>query len=888
MATLDEGEQLQAAFGAHYAIERELGRGGMATVYLARDLRHERLVALKVLRPDLGAALGPERFAREIKLAAGLQHPHIVAVHDSGVTAAGQLWFTMPYVEGESLRARLEREKQLPVDDALRITHEVADGLAYAHEQGVIHRDIKPENILLSRGHAMVADFGVARAMGIGGDAGGQRLTETGMALGTPAYMSPEQGTGERALDARTDVYALGCVLYEMLSGEPPYTGATAQVILAKRVTGEVPSVRRLRPAVPMPVDVALTKALAPVPADRFASVSTFAQALQSTGGSESPALPTPRSDRRARGVAIGAAVALAIALVIGIGVVAVRQRGAASSASAVAAGSPVRLAVLPFDNLGDSADAYFADGMTDAVRGKLTAIPGLEVIAPASSAQYRKTTKTPQQIGQELGVRYLLVGKVRWAKLPGQPQRVEVSPALVEVSSAADKWEQPFDALLTDVFQVQADIAAKVAQQLQITLNPIGQQTLEQRPTTNLDAYDAYLRGREAENGASGSERRAAEWYQTAVNRDSTFALAWAALAGAHTAMYASGVPTPADAEAARVAAERAVALAPDLPEAHDVLGGYYAVVHDDYARAEAEVQAGLRLSPNNALLVRDAAYAEISFGHWDRAIVLTERATQLDPRNVNTALDLGWQYLYLRQYADARRVLDRVLATVPGRWDAMQFRAKVDLAQGDLPAARAIMRTASSTADTAGLVVFLSASHIAWALDSAQERVLRGLGPGAFDNDRGVWGLVMAQEYALRGEGARARAYADSARLAYEAHLRVTPNDANLHAQHGVALAYLGRRDEAVAEGKRGVALVPMSTDAFSGPAYLHQLARIYILVGEPEQALDQLEPLLKLPYYLSPGWLRIDPNFAPLRGNPRFDKLISQPVTDERPAA
>ena len=541
MATASERDQLQAALGAHYAIERELGHGGMATVYLARDLRHERLVAIKVLRSDLGAALGPERFTREIKLAAGLQHPHIVSVHDSGVTPAGHLWFTMPYVEGESLRTRLEREKQLPLDNALQITREVADALSYAHQQGIIHRDIKPENILLSRGHAMVADFGVARGMGNDADAASQRLTETGMALGTPAYMSPEQGTGERALDARTDVYALGCVLYEMLSGEPPYTGATAQVILAKRVTGDVPSVRRLRPAVPAPVDAALTKALAPVPADRFASASAFARALQSTDASEIPRSPARRTNR----YAITTAAAVGIALVIGAGVIVGRYRGAASPGRASPTGSPVRLAVLPFDNLGDSADAYFADGMTDAVRGKLTAIPGLEVIAPASSAQYRKTTKTPQQIGQELGVRYLLVGKVRWAKVPGRPARVEVSPALVEVSSAADKWEQPFDALFTDVFQVQADIAGKVAQQLQVTLDPSGLHALEQRPTTNLDAYDAYLRGREAEKGASGSERRAVELYQEAVRRDSAFALAWAALSGAHATIYSSGVPT-------------------------------------------------------------------------------------------------------------------------------------------------------------------------------------------------------------------------------------------------------------------------------------------------------------------------------------------------------
>jgi serine/threonine-protein kinase len=361
-------------------------------------------------------------------------------------------------------------------------------------------------------------------------------------------------------------------------------------------------------------------------------------------------------------------------------------------------------------------------------------------------------------------------------------------------------------------------------------------------------------------------------------VTRDSTFALAWAALSQAHATIYGSGVPTPADAEAARVAGERAVALAPDLPEAHDALGGYYAVVRDDYARADSEAQAGLRLSPNNALLVRDAAFAEISFGHWDRAIVLTERATQLDPLNTGTATELGRQYLYLRRYADARRVLDRVLASERGNWGAMQFRAKVDLAQGDLAGAQSVIRNAATGGDTAALVTFLAQSHIGWALDSVYERILQRLPPSAFDGDRGEWGSVMAQEYAVRGDGARARAYADSARLAYEAHLKVSPNDANLHAQRGVALAYLGRRSEAVAEGERGVALVPMAVDAFSGPAYLLQLARIYMLVGEQEKALDLLERLLKLPSYLSPGWLRIDPNFASLRGNPRFERLIA----------
>jgi serine/threonine-protein kinase len=267
---------LAAGLRDRYVFERELGRGGMATVYLAQDVKHDRPVALKLLHPELAASLGPDRFQREIKLAARLQHPHILTVHDSGETA-GQLWFTMPYVEGESLRERLRRERQLAVEDAVRITREAAQALQYAHEHGVVHRDIKPENLLLTQdGNTLVADFGIARALG-----GEERLTQTGMAIGTPAYMSPEQASGEKTIDARTDIYSLGAVLYEMLAGEPPYTGPTAQAIILKRFTEPVPSVRRGRPSVPEGVDQAIQRALAPVPADRFATAAEFGRALQ-------------------------------------------------------------------------------------------------------------------------------------------------------------------------------------------------------------------------------------------------------------------------------------------------------------------------------------------------------------------------------------------------------------------------------------------------------------------------------------------------------------------------------------------------------------------------------------------------------------------------------
>ena len=310
METTASGVQhdaLQAALGGHYGLERELGRGGMATVWLARDLRHHRLVAVKVLHPELGAMLGPERFLREIELTAGLQHPHVLPLFDSGA-AGGLLWYVMPYVEGETLRARLARERQLPVADAVRIAREVADALAYAHARSVIHRDVKPENVLLHGGHALVADFGIALAVQ---QAGGERITQTGLSLGTPQYMAPEQTTGERGVDHRADVYALGVVLYEMLAGEPPFTGPTAQAVIAKAITADPPPLARARRSVPPHVDAAVRRALEKLPADRFATAAAFADALMAPGALAPVGRPRPRRELLLAAGALVAATAL-------------------------------------------------------------------------------------------------------------------------------------------------------------------------------------------------------------------------------------------------------------------------------------------------------------------------------------------------------------------------------------------------------------------------------------------------------------------------------------------------------------------------------------------------------------------------------------------------
>jgi serine/threonine-protein kinase len=885
---LDTISRLRSALGKRYRLERELGRGGMATVFLAHDLKHDRPVALKVLHPELAAALGPVRFHREIMLVARLQHPHILSVHDSG-EAAGHLWFTMPFVEGESLRDRLDREKQLPVEEALRIAHEAAEALDYAHRHGVVHRDVKPENILLAEGHALVADFGIARALG-GIE---QQLTGTGIAIGTPGYMSPEQASGEQAIDARTDVYALGCVLFEMLAGEPPYTGPTAQAIIARALTETPRPIHPMRAAVPEALDAVIAKAMAVTAADRYSSAADFARVLELSIRS-----PSPAREREARGDVRGFPVVraltrrplfamLAFGFLLGIGALFAWRW---SHGGDDAPGAKF-VAVLPFENLGDPEDEYIPDGITDEVRGRLYALPGVQVIARGSSTPYKKSTKTPQEIARELGVRYLLTATVRWEKAAGGTRNLHVSAELMEVRSRGApriKWQHAFEVAVTadslaGVFQVYADIGSRVAQALDVALGDSARQQLAERPTQNLAAYDAYLKGEEVSQSLGAIDTptltRAIAYYAQAVALDSTFVGAWAQLSRSQSTLYWYSTPTPGLAEQSRAAAERALALSPNGPEGHVALGDYYFKVAPNFPRAREQYALGQQAAPNNADLLVGTALVEQSLGRWEDALSHLEQARRLDPRSIVTAGWLAKALLWLRRYPEALEAVDRGLALAPANLDLLEIKAMVALGRGDLAGAHAVIAASPKEADAAALVTYFANSwDLYWVLDDAQQQILVHLTPSAFDDDRGVWGNILAQIYWLRGDQSRARVYADSMRIAIEQQLRGVPQDPQRHVWMGLAMAYLGRKAEAVQEGMRSVALRPITQDPFYGAYLQHQLVRIYILVGEPDKALDQLEPLLKIPYYLSPGWLKIDPTFDPLRNNPRFQRLVA----------
>ncbi len=851
----------------------------MATVYLAHDLRHDRPVALKVLVPDLAATLGPDRFQREIRLAARLQHPHILTVHDSGEDA-GFLWFTMPYVEGESLRDRLTRERQLPVADAVRIAREAAQGLEYAHRHGIVHRDIKPENLLLTEdGNTLVADFGIARSLGGEGD----RLTQTGLSIGTAAYMSPEQAAGEREIDGRSDIYSLGVVLYEMLAGEPPFSGPTAQAIIARRFSETPRAIRPGREAVPEALDQAVLRSLARTPADRYATAAEFARALEPAAAAATvaaPAAAAPRPARAARRVP-PALLLLSLGFIVGLGVLFAWRRSAGAGGEPGGTAGPPRIAVLPFENLGDSADGYFADGITDAVRAKLTGLPGLQVIARASSIQYRGTTRTPSQVAEDLGVRYLLTGTVRWERGAGGASRVQVSPELVEVGTnraASSVWAQPFDASLTDVFQVQGDIAAKVAEAMRVALGGADRAVLAEAPTRNPAAYDAYLRGEAAwgsgADNAPAALRAALRHFQQAVALDSSFALAWSRIGSVGSLLYANGLSSRELARIAREGAERGAALAPRTADAGTALGAYYILVEGDPLKAVAEYEAARSRAPGDVTVLRRLALIERALGRWDDAVRHAQAAYAGDPRSSSAASSLADIYLWLRRPDDARPPAARALALAPAAPRNVDELAMISLSEGDLAGARRILAE-SRDAPRPVLIAFVAnAWDLGWMLDSADRQLALSLGPEAFDGSRPVQAVVRMELYGWMGDSTRSRAWGDSAARAIEAQLRDVPNDAQLHSFHGLALAYGGHPAEAVAEGERGLAL--SARDPVSATYLRHQLARIYLRNGDRAKAQDELERVMAVPYYLSPAWLRIDPDFAPLRGDPRFQRL------------
>ena len=641
--------RLTKALTKRYRIERELGSGGMAVVYLAEDLKHGRSVAVKVLRPELGHELGADRFLREIRIAAGLSHPNILPLFDSG-EADGLLYFVMPYVDGETLRHRLDRDTTLPVEDVVRIIGEVGNALARAHEKGVVHRDIKPANILFESGHALVADFGVARAIDA---AGGERLTRTGLAVGTPAYMSPEQVAGEASEDARSDVYSLGCLAYEMLAGEPPFTGSSAHAVVAGHIAKPVPSLRKRRPDVPAGLERAIERALAKEPSARFTTTTELVEAMTGAITAEAQRAEEGRAVRRrwTRSAAV-----LAVVAVVG--------GGGWWLTDSLSRPAIERLAVLPAVNITrDPEQDYFVDGVQEALVAELQRA-GLSILARQSVLQYRDTDKTILQIAQELGVDALIqltVGR--------EGDDVVVAVSLLDGRSQLTLWTKSFDAPVEGLLALHRDVSRRIAAEIGRVLAPEAEARLAERPVVDPRALEAVMRGNVHLRTFTPQDLALAlQYFESALEIDSLYALAHLGVGSVWGYRAQAGMIPAAEAgPVVQAHLAKALAIDPELPRARWVEAGNSVWRAWDFETGQIQMRRAIQLDPNDAEAQVFYGHLLMILGRWDEAVRQGELAMEIDPLNAFVTGLHGWLLESVGRRDEAIELLTDMLARNP-----------------------------------------------------------------------------------------------------------------------------------------------------------------------------------------------------------------------------
>ena len=691
-------ETLRTALASDYRLERVLGTGGSATVYLAHDLKHDRQVAIKVLHHELSATVGADRFIREIRVAARLTHPNIVPLLDSG-RADDAPYYVMPFIEGEALRVRLERGERVPLDEAIALLTEVADALEYAHAAGIVHRDIKPENILLLRGHALVADFGIARALTRATETDPGTSTTGGMIVGTPAYMSPEQAVGEGEIDGRSDLYSLAIVLFEMVSGTPPFSATTMQGLIAKRFKEAAPRLSSRVAGIPETVDDAVAAALALDPADRPAGPVAFARLLAG------------REVRPTSTVVSAVTISLPGGAITGQSTLGMATNPALPS-----------VAVLPLVNLSaDPENEFLSDGITEEIISTLSRRRAIRVAARASSFAFKHQRPTLQEIAEQLGVTNILDGSVRRAG-----NRVRVATQLVDVTTGFPVWSERFDRDFDDVFAIQDDIATAVADALSATLlRDSGPWT---RDNVVGAAYEHYLRGRYALNKRTESElRSAASYFTAAAEEQAEYALAYAGLADARLLLGVYGAESPDVAfPSAREATQKALQLDPSLGESYATLGAVLALYDWDWPGAADAFRRAVALSPRSPTAWQwRAIHHLLPQGRLDDARAAIDRARSLDPLSMAIATSVGVIYHMTGDSAGAVRALRRALELDSTFAMTYYFLGGVLRDVGDTTAAIDAFRTAiAKSGGTPEMTAGLAQAHArAGDLERARE---------------------------------------------------------------------------------------------------------------------------------------------------------------------
>ncbi|MDP9004744.1 MAG: protein kinase [Verrucomicrobiota bacterium] len=874
-----------------YEVEAEVGRGGMGVVYRARQQKLNRTVALKMLTGHYG----PDeltRFLAEAETAAGLHHTNIVHIYDVGENG-GAPFYSMEFIETGSLADRL-RKGILPVREAVQLLISIARALQFAHRNGVIHRDMKPANVLLDpEGVPKVTDFGIAKRL-----ASDSALTLSGVIIGTPTYMAPEQAKGtSRNVGAAADIYALGAILYELLAGRPPFLAEESETTLTHRVITEVPVSPAFHiPSVPRDLERICLKCLQKEPGDRYSSAAALAEDLQRFLDDKPILARTQTRFKKARRKLVPL-IAVITAIVLGFVLFQIfRPKFASSPSSAPTAASapaPVQviseksIAVLPFENLStDKENAFFTDGVQDEIRAGLAKVADLKVISRTSVMQYKDTaSRNLSEIAQTLKVTYVLEGSVQRAS-----SRVRVAVQLIDVRTDTHLWAEHYDRPLDDVFAIQSEIAKTIAEQLQAKISPSEKAAIALAPTSNLAAYDLYNRAKAliavSAFGARIGESltKAAQLLDQAVALDSRFVLAFCELSGAHGFLYFYGVDhTPARLALAESAVKTALRLAPDSGEAHLAQAQQLYRGYADYDGARAQLAIAQRTLPNDTRLFELEGYIDRRQGRHQAGLENLQRALELDPQNFGILQQLALSYEAFRRYPEMANALDRALAIIPNDGDTKVARAQIDLEwKADPTPLHSTIETllAQNPSAAEGFADLWFYLALCERDQSAATRALAALGNHAYGSE-----VVRFTRKFGEGLAARARGDTAAAQAAFLADRLQQEEAVRSQSDYGPALcvlglidAGLGKKDDAIREGRRAVELLPISKDSVNGVRVLEVLAVIYAWTGEKDLACEQLEIITKLPASVSYGQLRLHPYWDALRGDVRFEKIVA----------
>ncbi len=861
----------------------------MGVVYKAHDTKLDRMVALKFLPPYLSSdAAEKERFYHEARAASALLHTNVAVIFEVN-EFEGRIFLAMEYVEGQTLKSLIATGEPFSLKKFLDIAIQASEGIAAAHEKGIVHRDIKSDNIMITpKGQVKVMDFGLAKVKGA------TKLTKVGSTVGTAAYMSPEQAQGED-VDARSDIFSFGVVLYELLTGKLPFRGEHQAALMYSLINEDPPPIARFNEQAGPEIERIVLKALAKDREDRYQHADDLLADLRRerkqleyarqgyvTSRTITAAAPAqkPAMKRKTLFLATGAVV-----LLIAVAVVVFWLKGTPSGGS-LSGSSRKMLVVLPFENLGTLDQDYFADGLTEEVTSRLSGLSGLGVIARTSAMQYKKTTKSIQDIGRELGVQYVLQGTIRWGTTPDGGKRVRINPALINVSDGTQVWSQPYDAVFSDVFKLQSDISSQVAGALGMTLLQPERDQLEQHPTENPEAYDYYLRGSTYYRRSYEVQdiRFALDLFQKAVALDPDFALAYAKIAESHAEMYWFFFDhTPERLVKAKEAADHALQLNPRLAEAHISLGFYYYWGFLDYDNALKEFAIAQRSQPNNSLVLLAVGSVYRRQGKMEEATQSMIKAAEVDPRSSEVSYNLAQTYLLQRRFTDAEHEISRSITLAPDVLDRYAYKAFIMLAGfGDIAGAKSALSEASAvTAFAASRDIQRAQIQIALVEKNyATGLAILSSSIDDFTDNQFVYATrteMMAELYDLMNDHEKARRAYDSARVTLERKVAQRPDDARYHSALGMVYAGLGRSDDALREGKRAVELMPISKEAWRGAYRVLDLAYIQMLVGQQDEAVTRLSELLSMPSEFTAAWLRLDPRWTPLKGNPRFQKLV-----------